>query len=413
MHHFDPEDVTYEFERFAWDWDESKLEGHQIAPVPKDTVVRMVDTTLRDGEQTAGVVFSNREKLEIAKLLDAARVHQIEAGVPAMGGDEKEAIRAIAHAGLSASVMGWNRAVISDIQHSIDCGLDAVCISISVSDIHIEHKLRKSREWVLDAMQRTVDYAKSHGLYVSANAEDASRADLDFLMEFAGKAQTSGADRLRFCDTVGFLGSFQTYDLIKLIEDSIHLPIEMHMHNDFGMAVANTLAGIRAGATFANVTVNGLGERAGNAALEEVVMALKYIEKMDVGFDTSKIRPLCDYVAEASGRPIPVSKPIVGVNIFAHESGVHADGILKSPETYEAFAPEEVGGVRQIMIGKHSGKAAVRAKFREFGMDLTESQAVAILEAVRTRAVELKRPLFEKELMYIYYQITHAGVAKP
>lgn len=407
MHHHGPEDVSYEIERFAWDGDESKLEGHQLAPIPKDTVIRIVDTTLRDGEQTAGVVFSNNEKVEIAGLLDEAGVYQIEAGVPAMGGDEKEAIKAVVNARLSASIMGWNRAVVSDIQHSIECGLDAVCISISVSDIHIQRKLGKTREWVLDAMRRTVNYAKSHGLYVSANAEDASRADLDFLLEFAEKAQACGADRLRLCDTVGLLGPFQMYDRVKLIEDTVHIPIETHAHNDFGMATANALAGLRAGATFANVTVNGLGERAGNAALEEIVMALKYIEKVDIGFDTSKIRALSDYVAKASGRAIPLSKPIVGENIFAHESGVHLDGILKSPETYEAFSPDEVGGVRQIVIGKHSGKHALRAKFREFGIDLSESQQAAVLEAVRSRAVELKRPLFDKELMYIYYRISN------
>lgn len=405
MHHVNPEDVSYEIERFTWEWDEGPLQGRQLAPIPKDTVVRIVDTTLRDGEQTAGVVFSNREKVEIAKLLSDAGVYQIEAGVPAMGGDEKEAISEVVKADVSASIMGWNRAVVSDIQASIDCGLDAVCISVSVSDIHIERKLGKTREWVLDALQRTVDFAKSHGLYVSANMEDASRADIDFLVKFAGKARDSGADRLRFCDTVGFLGPFQAYDRIKLVEDDVGMPIEMHMHNDFGMATANTLAGMHAGARFASVTVNGLGERAGNAALEEVVMALKYIEKHDCGFDTSMIRPLSDCVAKASGRAIPVSKPIVGENIFAHESGVHADGVLKSPEIYEAFSPDEVGGIRQIVIGKHSGGHALRAKFREFGIDLTDPQEAAILEKVRVRAVEVKRPLFDKELMYIYYSV--------
>jgi homocitrate synthase NifV len=394
---------SFELERFGWEPEEG---GHEYRPasIPKDRTIRIVDTTLRDGEQTAGVVFSNAEKLEIARMLDAAGVYQIEAGIPAMGGDEQGAIRAITGDGLSASIMGWNRAEVSDIEASIGCGLDAVCISISVSDIHIQRKLHETREDVLESVCRAIDYAKSHNLYVSANAEDASRADVEFLLEFVRKVHQSGADRLRLCDTVGLLGPAQMYSLVRLIEETAPIPIEVHAHNDFGMATASTIAALQAGATFASVTVNGLGERAGNAALEELVMALKYVEKIDIGFDIAKIRPLCRYVSEASGRPIPLSKPIVGENIFAQEFGTEI--AAKSPESYELFSPDEVGGVRQIIIGKHSGKHAVREKFHEFAIDLDDSEQEQILQAVRAQAIQLKRPLFDKELIYIYYRIT-------
>ena len=364
--------------------------------------IYIVDTTLRDGEQTAGVVFANQEKVRIAKMLDEIGVHQIEAGIPAMGGDEMEAIKEIVQAGLRASIMGWNRPVISDIEASLSCGVDAVAISISTSDIHIKYKLRTSREQVLEQMVKAVEYAKSRGVYVSANAEDASRSDMDFLIQFARAAKEAGADRLRFCDTVGILDPFLTYERVRAILDEVDIDVEMHTHNDVGMATANALAGVRAGAKYVGVTVIGLGERAGNAALEEVVMALKYIMGVDLGFNTRMFREIAEYVSRASGRELPAWKAIVGANMFVHESGIHADGALKNPKTYEAFHPEEVGLERQIVIGKHSGTAALRSKFAEYGIYLSEFQAQELLPKVRALCVQLKRPLFDKEIVYLY-----------
>lgn len=364
--------------------------------------IKIVDTTLRDGEQTAGVVFANREKVRIARLLDEIGVHQIEAGIPVMGGDEKRAVKEIVKLGLSASIMGWNRAVISDIQHSLDCGVDAVAISISTSDIHIEHKLQTTREWVLENMVKAVEFAKTEGVYISVNAEDASRSDMDFLVRFATEAKKAGADRLRYCDTIGILDPFTTYERIKTLISRVGIDIEMHTHNDFGMATANALAGIKAGASYAGVTVIGLGERAGNAALEEVVMALKHIGGIDLGFKTAMFRGIAEYVSLASGRELPAWKAVVGSNMFAHESGIHADGALKNPLTYEVFAPEEVGLERQIIIGKHSGTKALTAKFAEYGIHLDEDEAAALLPQIRSSAVSLKRSLFDKELVYIF-----------
>lgn len=368
----------------------------------KDKNIYVLDTTLRDGEQTAGVVFANREKIRIARFLDEIGVHQIEAGIPTMGGDEKEAITDICKLGLKASIMGWNRPVIEDIQASIECGVDAVAISISTSDIHIKHKLQTSREWVLDKMTKAVEYAKKEGMYVSANAEDASRTDMDFLIQYAKLAKEAGADRLRYCDTVGILEPFLTFDRIKTIKENVDIDVEMHTHNDFGMATANTLAGLKAGANWIGATVIGLGERAGNAALEEVVMALKHLEGIDLGFKTEMFREVAEYVSRASGRKLPSWKAVVGTNMFAHEAGIHADGALKNPKTYEAFLPEEVGLERQIVIGKHSGTAALKSKFAEYGIHLSEFKANELLVKVRSYCISLKRPLFDKELVYIH-----------
>ena len=371
----------------------------------KNREIKIVDTTLRDGEQTAGVVFANNEKITIAQMLSDLGVDQLEVGIPAMGGDEKDAIKRICKRNLKSSIMAWNRAVIGDIEQSIDCGVDAVAISISVSDIHIQNKLRTSREWVIENMVKSVEYAKKNGLYVSINGEDASRADDDFLIQFIEAGKRAGADRFRFCDTVGVMDPFTIRNKIEKIHKATNFDIEMHTHNDFGMATANAIAGAIGGANHIGVTVNGLGERAGNAALEEVLMALKHVFRYDMDIDTKKFKELSEYVSNASGRELPAWKAIVGSNMFKHESGIHADGALKDPKNYEAFEPEEVGLQRQIVIGKHSGKAAIINKFLEYDIELSPEMASKVLEEIRSVSVRMKRSLFDKEIVGIYYDL--------
>ncbi|MBU3105745.1 homocitrate synthase [Clostridium gasigenes] len=364
--------------------------------------IYIVDTTLRDGEQTAGVVFANQEKVTIASMLSDVGVDQLEVGIPAMGGDEKEAIKEIVKRNKKSSIMAWNRAVIKDIEQSIDCGVDAVAISISVSDIHIKHKLKTSRAWVLESMVTAVEYAKKNGLYVSVNGEDASRADRDFLVEFINIAKAAGADRFRYCDTVGIMQPFKIREDINYLFEKTGFDIEMHTHNDFGMATANAIGGLMGGATHVGVTVNGLGERAGNAALEEVLMALMFVYDYKGDIDTKMFREVSEYVSRASGRILPVWKAIVGDNMFAHESGIHADGAIKNPKNYEAFDPDIVGAQRQIVIGKHSGRAGIINKFKEYGIELDSESSQVILEMVRESSVRVKRTLFDKELVEIY-----------
>lgn len=375
--------------------------------------IRIVDVTLRDGEQTAGVVFANKEKIQIAKMLDELGVDQIEAGIPIMGGDEFEAVKAIAKLGLKADVIGWNRAVIKDIEASLRCGVNAVAISISTSDIHIQHKLKTTREQVLENMVKAVNFAKREGVYISVNAEDASRTDIDFMIEFAKIAKETGANRIRYCDTVGIMDPFKIMNTIATIKKNVDIDIEMHTHNDFGMATANAIAGVLGGAEYVGVTVNGLGERAGNAALEEVVMGLKHVLGKEISQNPKKLRELSYYVANASGRKIPTWKAIVGDNIFAHESGIHADGALKYPKTYEVFEPSEVGLERKIVIGKHSGTAAIIKNLNDKGYDVNHDIAEMVLSKVRTTAIELKRTLNDRELIYIYHEsLRESGLLK-
>lgn len=367
--------------------------------------LKFVDTTLRDGEQTAGVVFANSEKIMIAEMLSDLGINQLEVGIPTMGGDEKDAIKQIVKKNLKSSIMAWNRAVVSDIEQSIDCGVDAVAISISVSDIHIQNKLKTSREWVIENMVKATEFAKKNGLYVSVNGEDASRADEDFLIEFIEAAKQAGADRFRFCDTVGVMDPFTIRNKIERIYNKTKFDIEMHTHNDFGMATANAIGGVLGGANYVGVTVNGLGERAGNAALEEVLMSLIHVLKCHSNIDTRRFKELSEYVSRASGRELPAWKAIVGSNMFRHESGIHADGALKDPKNYEAFDPSEVGLERQIVISKHSGRAAVVNKFREYDIELDDEVASRVLDAVRSTSVKLKRSLFDKELVFIYKDV--------
>ena len=359
------------------------------------------DTTLRDGEQAAGIAFNLEEKVAIAVILDTIGVHELEVGIPAMGEEEQRAISLISGLGLQAQLLGWNRAVISDIQASIACGLKRVHISIPVSQIQITAKFQGEWQVILQKLKDSISFAVDQGLFVSVGGEDSTRADENFLQDVAHSAQEWGASRFRFCDTVGILDPFTTHAKVQQLVMALSIPVEMHTHNDFGLATANALAGIKAGALSVNTTVNGLGERAGNAALEEVVMALKCIHGIDLGIDTSGLLEVSRLVAAASGANVPPWKAIVGENTFAHESGIHAHGVLQNPSTYEPFAPEEVGWERRLVVGKHSGRALLSSVLQQYGIILNKEQTQSVLEAVRKESVEKKRSLTTQELLQL------------
>jgi len=316
---------------------------------------------------------------------------------------EQSAVRALVDLGLRARLITWNRAVVSDIRASLACGVTAVDISLSVSDIMIAHKLRKSREWVMEQLKEALGFAKENGLYVSVGGEDAGRAAPSFLVELLRLSRSMGADRFRFCDTLGILDPFDMYEKISMLRRAVpDLDLEVHTHNDLGMATANALAGIRAGARFVNTTVNGLGERAGNAALEEVVMALKVARGVDTGIDTQRFRDLSRLVGKASRRPVPPWKAVVGERVFAHESGIHADGVIKNPKNYEGFDPAEVGLRRYLVVGKHSGTSGLIERYKSLGIILEKEDANRLLRRVRVISGRLKRPLSDHDLHALY-----------
>ncbi|SEA72322.1 homocitrate synthase NifV [Desulfuromusa kysingii] len=361
--------------------------------------VIITDTTLRDGEQTAGVVFSQQERRQIACMLDEIGVQELECGIPAMGRAEQDSIRALVDLGLNARLMTWNRALISDIQDSLHCGVTAVDISLSLSDIHIEHKLKKSRKWVKEQLRTALSFAKRHQLYVSVGGEDSSRADMDFIIELLQIAEQEGADRFRYCDTLGILNPMTMFSQVQQLAESTNLDLEVHTHNDLGMATANAVAGIMAGARFASTTVNGLGERAGNAALEEVVMALKHSCALDPGIDASRFTELSRYVGQASSRPVSPWKAVVGERVFSHESGLHTDGVLKNPENYEGFNPSEVGLQRYLVLGKHSGRHGLEQRLLQLNCAIDPHEVNSLLTKVRDFSQTNKRALSDQDLL--------------
>jgi homocitrate synthase NifV len=252
---------------------------------------------------------------------------------------------------------------------------------------------------VRDQLKRALEFCIRHDLYVSVGGEDASRADLDFLVELMQIAREAGADRFRFCDTLGILDPFGTYEKVRYLVEHVDLDLEVHTHNDLGMATANAIAGIRAGARFVNTTVNGLGERAGNAALEEVIMGLKHACGLDLGIDTGRFVELSRLVGQASCRPVPEWKAVVGERVFSHESGLHADGVIKNPKNYEGFDPAEVGLSRHLVLGKHSGSQGLVHRLQELGFELNRVEAVALIDRVRSISQRNKRPLTDGELV--------------
>jgi homocitrate synthase NifV len=372
--------------------------------------VSINDTTLRDGEQTAGVSFTHEERLAIARALDAAGVPELEVGIPSMGPIEIESIQAIAALGLKSRLMAWGRMCEDDLNAAAACPVHTVHLAIPVSDIHIAHKLRRSREWVLEQIALWVPQGRDLGRDISVGFEDASRADPDFLLQCAEAAQRAGARRIRYADTLGIMEPFGLYEQMRRLRAVVDLEIEIHAHDDLGLATANTLAALRAGATHASTAVNGLGERAGNAALEEVVMGAHHLYSATTGVDTRQLVRISDLVERASGRIVAPNKSIVGSAVFSHEAGIHVDGLLKDRQNYQGFDPAELGREHRTVLGKHSGSSAVVQAYDRLGVKLSPDTARDLLNRIRHHVMLTKHEPTPAELTELLASAKRGGI---
>lgn len=377
--------------------------GKQMKTNVLKTPVRIIDTTLRDGEQAPGVAFSIEEKIALVRLLAGAGVDELEVGTPAMGPSACREIHGLAALNPACLLTSWCRALKADVDLAVGCGTGGVHISFPVSPILLQ-AMNKSQDWVLSRLTELVPPALRQFEMVSVGAQDAFRADPNFLNTFVRTAAACGAHRVRIADTVGLAGPSQVDRMVRQLTHqagSTHL--EFHGHNDLGMATANTVAAIEAGIPAISVTVNGIGERAGNAPLEQVVVALRTIGNRSSAVDTRRLMKICRFVSRISNRPIPVDRPITGAAVFSHESGIHAAGMLKNQNTYQPFSPDILGRKgAQLVVGRHSGSTVIKHVMQNAGVTLDAEKTARLLAAVRAESLRKKALLSSGELVQLY-----------
>jgi isopropylmalate/homocitrate/citramalate synthase len=343
------------------------------------------DSTLREGEQTPGVIFSIEDKLKIARKLDEVGVPQIEAGFPAASEKQRKCVEALVDLNLDAQLSSFARAKKEDIDVVADSGADGIVLSLSISPYHRQYKFKgMSKETYLEKLDEHIRYAESYGLYVIYSAEDTTREnDLDFLKKAYKTAQDAGADRARVVDTLGCASPNGMAFLVKELGKELDIPIEVHCHNDLGLSLANSLASIEAGASTVSTSVNGLGERAGITMTEEIIPALHMLYGTSI-FEMNQLTSLANLVQDISGIKMPPHKPLTGENVNAHSSGIHQHGVLVNPTTYEFYPPRMMGQKRKIYIDELGGRHGIIYVARELGLEISEETAKKVLERVKT-----------------------------
>ena len=345
--------------------------------------VRIFDTTLRDGEQTPGVAITPEEKIRIAKRLDKLGVDVIEVGFPAASLGERKAAQEIKGLGLNAKVCGLARVLQEDLDAALDSDVDYIHTFIGTSPLHREYKLHMDQEEILSKAVDALEYIKDHGIIAEFSAEDATRTEFEFLKNIYKAVEEAGADVINVPDTVGVMVPASMRQLVEDLREVVSIPISVHCHDDFGLAVANSLAAVEAGAQQVHATINGLGERAGNTSLEEVVMTLMATYGIKTNITTELLVSTSELVSRITGVKMPPNKAIVGENAFAHEAGIHVHGVLEKAETYEPLKPEMVGHTRRIVMGKHTGARAIKSKLDDYGIEMNEDQFCTLYDQVK------------------------------
>jgi isopropylmalate/homocitrate/citramalate synthase len=384
-------------EKKRWETSPFSDEAHSGSNFPKE--VRIADCTLRDGEQQAGIVFTKQDKVEIARALDRLGVYEIEAGTPASSDEDRQAIEEIAGAGLKAKISALARGRRDDIDLVANSGAWAARLSMPISAIQRINKMKLGDEEYLQLAREMTSYAKERGLAVVFSPYDTTRSELPLLRRLLEQFNQTGAvDRVRIVDTTGCATPQIVGFLVREMRKVTDIPIEIHCHDDFGLAVANTVAGVQQGAEYISVTVNGIGERSGNASLEETALALKVLYGVDCGLDMTQFMDVSRLVEELSGITLQAHKAVVGRGAFSHESGMVVAGLLKEPFTAESYVPELVGQRREVVLGKKSGIASVEAKLKQMGLDVSSDALPGILAKIKEEAVKTKRPVGESRL---------------
>ncbi len=376
--------------------------GRDALTVDDDRTVQLLDTTLRDGEQAPGISLSPDEKVEIARALERAGVDVIEAGSACTGPGERQGISRVADLELDALVTSFCRGLKNDVDLALECGVDGIHLVVPASDRHVEDKVGSTKERNLEKTAELVAYAKEEGLWVEVIGEDGSRADLEYLEQLMETALEAGADRVCFADTVGHTGPERTYEAVSRLSELG--PVSAHTHDDLGLGVTNALAAIAAGADLVHCTVNGLGERAGNVALEEVAIALAHVYDIET-LELERVYDLAQIVSRTTGVALPPNKAVIGENAFTHESGIHTDGTLKDDKMYEPYPPETVGRERRLALGKHTGRASVEATLEEHGVEASDGEIGEIAGRV-TELGDRGRRVTDADLLAIAEDVT-------
>ena len=347
------------------------------------------DTCLREGEQMARVVFTEHQKRAILDGLQRCNVPYAEVGIPVMGSSELRDLLNLIRDYKEPMLIGWNRGMVSDLEHSARAGFRGVHIGIPTSQAHLKGQLKKDENWVIDTAGKLVEFSKNEGMEViSVSAIDMSRSKIEFLQKYAQALESAGATRLRLSDTVGVFNPEKTREVVLKIREVSSIPLQMHMHNDFGLSLANMLAGVNAGAEQVQVTVNGLGERNGITAMHQAVVALELMYGYETGINLKELQPLAELVAGFTGFPIANNEPVIGRGAFSHESGIHVDGMLKSQESFQPFDPTLVGRHHEFVLGKHSGSSSLQWFLRQEGIEVSREEAADLLPFVREFATE-------------------------
>ena len=349
--------------------------------IPDNVVI--YDSTLRDGEQMPGISLSSDQKISIAKKLDEIKIPEIEAGFPAISNNELNIIKSISNEGLNAKILVLSRLKKEDIDAAIKSDADIVLLFIASSPLHLKYKLHLTEEQVKQKVVESIQYARDHGITPSFSTEDSTRTPIKFLEELVKIAKDSGAKRIGFTDTVG-CATPQTIDyLFSHMKKVVSIPLSAHLHNDFGLGLSNAISALASGATHICTTINGWGERAGNVALEQLVMALKFLYGKDLGIKTDRLTELSTMLSEYTGIPVPNTQPFVGKNAFTHESGIHVAAMLENHRTYEAISPKLVGNKRNLVIGKHSGKRFIKHILKDQGIEFDDNTLTNIVTEVK------------------------------